>query len=62
MVALGIFNFYVCEKMRIAYSYEKPANYKQLLYVWALDLAKFAPVAMFFGGFWAFGELQLFYN
>jgi hypothetical protein len=58
----GIFNIYFVERISLAYYYPKPQMLNEKLNTQALKLLRYAPVWMFFFGYWAVGNRQMFYN
>jgi len=62
IAAFGIFNMYMVEKFALLYYYRKPPMYDDKLQNDALDVLKYAPVAMFVMGYWALGNTAIFFN
>ena len=58
----GLINMYVTERMCMAYYYKQPPMYDEKLNKRAIGLLKVAPCFMFFLGYWALGNRQIFFN
>jgi hypothetical protein len=58
----GLINMYVTERLCMAYFYKQPPSYDEKLNKRAIKFLKFAPVFMFFLGYWALGNRQIFFN
>lgn len=58
----GLINMYVTERLCMAYYYRQPPMYDEKLNKRAIRILKLAPVFMFFLGYWALGNRQIFFN
>jgi len=57
IAAFTFFNYYVTDKYLITYFYRKPPLYDEKLNNAMLHTMKFAPLLMFFFGWWCMGNL-----
>lgn len=60
--ALTFFNYYVVDKFLVAYYFRRPPIYDDKLQRMSLGAMKYAPVLMFFFGWWTMGNMQIFKN
>lgn len=58
--AITYFNYYLCDRFLVAYYFQKPPIYDDKLNRTALTTLKYAPVLMFFFGYWSLGNMQIF--
>lgn len=60
IAAFSLFNIYVVETIMMAYFYNIPPMYDEQLYVKALEILQYAPIPMFFLGFWGLTNPEIF--
>lgn len=58
--AFTYFNYYVVDKFLVAYYFRRPPIYDDKLQRMSLGTVKYAPVLMFFFGWWSMGNMQIF--
>lgn len=56
IAAFTFFNFYITEKVLVAYYFKKPPMYDEKLNKVVLELMRWAPVYFIFFGYWAMGN------
>ena len=62
IAAIALFNIFIVDSLMLTYWYQRPPMYTDKLYQEALDLLKMAPLLMFFFGYWAMSNQQMFNN
>lgn len=62
IAAFTFINYYICERLLLAYWYQKPPVYDDKLNNAALAQMKWAPLFMLFFGYWIMGQQQIFDN
>jgi len=60
--AFTFFNYYIVDKFLVAYYFRRPPIYDDKLQRMSLGFMKYAPVLMFFFGWWTIGNMQIFDN
>ena len=60
IACFGFFNMYVNERILLAYYYKQPPSYDMELHIHFLKRVKLAPFLLFFIGYWAAGNQQMF--
>lgn len=58
--AITMFNYYVVDRLLIAYYFRRPPIYDDKLNKYALGTLKYAPVLLLFFGYWTIGNMQVF--
>jgi len=58
--AITMFNYYICDRLLLAYYYRRPPIYDDKLNHYALATMKYAPLLMLFFGYWTLGNMQVF--
>ena len=59
---LAILNMYIAEKLQFAYFYKQPPMMDNKLNDRALQIMGWAPLLLFFFGYWQLGNRQQFFN
>lgn len=60
IAAITFFNYYTVDRFLVAYYYRRPPIYDEKLNNTALETMKFAPLLLFFFGYWTMGNMQIF--
>jgi len=60
IAAFTFFNYYIVDRFLVAYYFQRPPIYDDKLNKLALETMKFAPLLMFFFGWWTLGNMQVF--
>jgi len=58
--ALTYMNYFIADRLLVAYYFRRPPVYDEKLQRTSLAMMKFAPVLMFFFGYWCLGNVQIF--
>lgn len=60
--ALTYMNYYIADRFLVAYYFRRPPVYDEKLQRMSLTMMKYAPILMFFFGYWCLGNMQIFSN
>jgi hypothetical protein len=58
--SITMFNYYIVDRLLIAYYFRRPPIYDDKLNKYALVMLKYAPVLLLFFGYWTIGNMQVF--